>query len=464
MKKLTGAIVATAALVSLTVTGCKGKDGASAKGGSGKDTYMGVKAQKDPSTKKIYDFGGLEVTIYDWWSNPDAEPSTKQQEDQANYRKWLEDTYNFKAKQSDLAGWAEYPAEVANYCITGGDDARVFIIDGRSAFSGLKANLWADLSKVPGIDWTAAKWNKAAINVMKSGDSFYSFAYGKPEPCTAMFFNKRILQENGFDPEEPYNLQKAGKWTWDTFEDMCKKLTKDTDNDGIIDQYAMCSWNSIFSWASLASNGANVVVGKDANGKYYIDNSDAEIEAWNWVRKMGTTYQKPQPEGANWDYMKAEFKDGNVAFYVNEEYDAQPNGLLADMKDDWGMVTFPLGPRSNGKYFSLNADNMFVIPSCYSQDKINKIMKIVDLWTDDVPGYTDEDAWKEGYYPAFRDSRAVDETIQYMMDNPVAHYDWLIPGLDIGPYSWDIFAGADVSTTLENKKNETQALLDQMNN
>ena len=107
---------------------------------------------------------------------------------------------------------------------------------------------------------------------------------------------------------------------------------------------------------------------------------------------------------------------------------------------------------------------MFVIPSCYSQDKINKIMKIVDLWTDDVPGYTDEDAWKEGYYPAFRDSRAVDETIQYMMDNPVAHYDWLIPGLDIGPYSWDIFAGADVSTTLENKKNETQALLDQMNN
>ena len=65
---------------------------------------------------------------------------------------------------------------------------------------------------------------------------------------------------------------------------------------------------------------------------------------------------------------------------------------------------------------------------------------------------------------AFRDSRAVDETIQYMMDNPVAHYDWLIPGLDIGPYSWDIFAGADVSTTLENKKNETQALLDQMNN
>lgn len=428
-----------------------------------KTEYQGVKAQKDPATGKIYDFGGLEVTVYDWWSNPDAPAVSKQQEDEKAFRQWMMDTYNFKVVQTNLAGWGEHPTEVANYCMTGGDDARVFIIDGRSAMSGLKANFWADLSKIPNIDWSDKKWNKAVLDVLKNGNSFYTFAYGKPEPRQCLFWNKRILQENGYDPDVIYDLQKSGEWTWAKFEEMCANLTKDTDNDGVIDQYAMASFNTEFTWAALISNGGSIVT-QDSDGKYALNlESDNSMEALNWTKKMFVNYQMPQAEGAAWDYFKTAFTNGEVAFYVNQEYDAQPNGLLANMKDDWGMACFPLGPNGDGKLFTMNGDNMWAIPNCYSQDKVNKIMKIIDFWTTTTPGYEDEDAWKEGYYAGFRDTRAVDETMQYMMDNSISWKAWLIPGLNYQPVSWDICAGNDPAEVIEARKPELQATLDEMN-
>ena len=461
MKKIIAGVLVALTATALVSAKPKAKKKKSTK--VTKTEYQGVKAQKDPATKKVYDFGGMEVTIYDWWSNPDAPVVSKQQEDEKAFRQWMMDTYNFKVVQTNLAGWGEHPTEVANYCITGGDDARVFIVDGRSAISGLNANFWADLSKIPNVNWSDKKWNKAVLNVLKNGDSFYAFAYGKPEPKHCIFWNKRILQENGYDPDVIYDLQKEGKWTWAKFEEMCANLTKDTNNDGVIDQYAMASFNTEFTWAALHANGGSIVE-QDSNGKYYLNlESDKSMEALNWVKSMFVNYQLPQAEGAQWDYFKTAFTNGEVAFYVNHEYDAQPNNLLANMKDDWGMACFPLGPNGDGKLFTLNGDNMFVIPNCYSQDKVNKIMKIMDLWTTTTPGYEDEDAWKEGYYAGFRDTRAVDETIQYMMDNSVPWKAWLIPGLNYQPVSWDICAGNDPAEVIEARKPELQAALDEMN-
>ena len=73
------------------------------------------------------------------------------------------------------------------------------------------------------------------VKLLEKGNSFYAFNFGVPEPREGMFFNKRILQENGYDPDLPYDMQKDGTWTWETFEELCKKLTRDTDNDGVND-------------------------------------------------------------------------------------------------------------------------------------------------------------------------------------------------------------------------------------
>jgi len=306
------------------------------------------------------------------------------------------------------------------------------------------------------------KWNQAVKGVMQKGKSFYCFNAGAPEPKNCLFFNKRILEENGYDRDLPYDLQKEGKWTWAKFEEILAKLTKDTNADGIIDQYGMASFNTEFSWQAIASNGADVVVGKDKDGKFVLDMSDAEKEAWQWIQDMFMKYNKPQGD-ANWDYWRAAFVNGEVGFMANQEYDAQPNGNFKDMKDDFGMVSFPAGPKGNGKPFTFSQDYMWVIPSFYEQEEVDKIMKIMDFITDPTPGYDDPDAWKEAYYAGFRDERAVDETLQYFHDNALPFYAWLVPDFNYAPLAWSICAGADVSSTLEENQNQLQAALDKVN-
>ena len=66
-----------------------------------------------------------------------------------------------------------------------------------------------------------------------------------PHEATAgIYFNKRLLQEAGIDPESIYELQRNKEWTWDKFEELCQQVQKDTDNDGVIDQYAMTNFTS----------------------------------------------------------------------------------------------------------------------------------------------------------------------------------------------------------------------------
>ncbi len=429
------------------------------------DPYKKVVKQKDPKTKKVYDFKGMEVIYADWWSDPDRQPASKAEEDQFAWRDWTYDTYNFKVKQMAVCGWGSNPQFVSNFCISGGDENYVFTIDGRSATTGVKANLFYDLSKIKSVNYKdASKYEQGTVNLLKKGDSFYGFNIGKPEPRNGVFFNKRILQENGYDPDYPYDLQKAGKWTWDTFEDMCKKLTRDTDNDGVIDQYAMASFNTEFSFSALDSNGAKII-DRDANGKYVnVAGSEKAMEAWNWIQHMFLTYQLPQEEGENWDYFYTAFTNGEVAFLADQEYNAQPNGKFWSMADDYGFVCFPLGPHGDGKYKTVHQNNIMIIPSVYDADRAEKIAKIVDLWAEPVPGYEGPDAWKDGYWQSFRDSRAVDETLQYMMDNPNPRYDVLISGLNQGDIIWSLCAGGGTPQELyEGCYNVWQGLIDDCN-
>lgn len=468
MKKIARFLAMTSVL-SLTVVACGG--GAKAKAQKALDAmiaenpdYASVEIQTDDSGK-VYNFDGMNIVIGDWWTNPDAAAASKQQEDLNTWRQFTNDVYNVNVVQKSISGWGSNPQFVSNFCITGGEENYVFIIDGRSALTGVKANLFYDLSKIKSVNYKdASKYDQGTVMKLAKGDSFYAFSWGKPEPKNGMFFNKRILEENGYDPNLPYDLQKEGKWTWEVFEEMCKKMTRDTDNDGVIDQYAMSSFNTEFCYAALDSNGG-AIVKRDATGKYYLDaGSEKSMEAWNWIAKMWANYQLPQAEGANWDYFYTAFINGETAFLADQEYNGQPNGRFASMTDDWGFVCFPLGPSGDGIYKTLHDSNMCVIPSCYDDKRAEKIAKAVDLWLEDVPGYDSPDAWKEGYYAGFRDSRAVDETLELMAKTPNPRFDTLISGLSQGDMIWGVCGGyITPAEAWEGAKNQWQALVDECN-
>ncbi|MDE6168351.1 MAG: extracellular solute-binding protein, partial [Acetatifactor sp.] len=246
-----------------------------------------------------------------------------------------------------------------------------------------------------------------------------------------MYFNKRLLEEAGIDPQDIYDYQENMEWTWDKFEEICQKVAADTDNDGVIDRYAMANFTSEFYPMAVYSNGGQFI-GRDENGNLYNDlESDATIEALNWALDMLGKYEMTYPEDANWDYWITAYQNGEACFMASEAYRA---GQLeeAGMNDDFGFVCFPMGPRMDD-YTNCWMNNPVVIPACYDEEKAWKLAFAYNLYTEVVPGYPEDAAFKSNYYKSFRDTESVDLTIARLEENGFLTYHGMVPGLDLGP-------------------------------
>lgn len=426
----------------------------------------GVEIKIDPATGKPYDLGGMVVTVVDWWSSDwhDEDPATTAEEDTKAYREWIEETYNFTINRVSATGWPG-DADFATVAQSGTEENYVWTIYAGKWASAMNSGLMYDLSTLDCLDFTAEKWNTTTMAlgtksiITKDGEEKTAIFAMRPEatePRKGIFFNKRLLNEAGVDPESIYDMQANGTWTWAAFEELCAKLTRDTDNDGVIDRYAMMNFSSDLLPGALVSNGVGFVM-VDENGKFYnAAETDAFLTAANWVEDMVKKYEMPTPEGAEWNYYKTAFKNAEVALQCNEDYFA---GELSDMDDDYGFVMFPKPNEETATYMWAPTDNIYCIPACYDHDTAWKIAFAFNLFTETTPGYDDPEAWKADYYKKYRDDRAVDETIAMMRgaDTQFIWYADMVPGYDLGSqYLWSVY-GLNPSATPIEKAEEMRA-------
>lgn len=423
--------------------------------------YGGVSILKDENGN-IYDLGGMEIIVADWWSSgEETEAETAQEEATAEYRKWIQETYNFKIKQVAVGDWGTHPEEFINFATTGGEENYVYILRQGSLAAPLKSGLFYNLSTLDSLNFEDDKWVVEIKELLTKDGGIYGMRAEDPEPNGGIYFNKRMLEEAGVEPESLYDMQADGTWTWEAFEEICKKVTRDTDNDGVIDVYAMTNFSINFFSEALASNNA-CYIGRDADGNYYnATQSDECLEALNWANDMVKKYEMPVPDGAEWDYSFSSFKNGEAAMNAGAVYEA--SGMQEAMKDDYGFVCFPKGPNAE-QYYNIWADNVSVIPACYDEDRAWKIAFGYNLFTQPTPGYDGEEDWKTGYYENYRDTRAVDETIALLKQNGVIWYDSLVPGLIAGDILYEVYAGvATPAEKVEGIANQWQAYIEEAN-
>lgn len=388
----------------------------------------------DPATGEPYDLGGIDVVIYSWFGDTTTEDDYGEALEE--YHEWLTETYHFTVERQQLGGWGDCPQALVDYVTTGGDD-NYYIFeqhDGNNATSAMQSGLMYDLSTLDCLDFSDPKYARNGLHDWFTKDgSIYAFRAGYPEPRGGVYFNKRLLTEAGINPEDIYDMQADGTWTWEAFENILKQVHRDTDSDGVTDVYGLvANWGDFYTKVIISNDGE--LVGRDADGKYTYRLEDPEtMEALEWVVNLRHTYGYEQPEGAEWNYFIAAFRDeGKAVFYPSEAYDMTGSGNLENMEDDFGFVMTPKGPKADG-YINNYHDNVLCIPACYDPDKAWKIAFAYDLWNDAVPGFEDYNAMKYGYYGSARDTRTVDETIERIMtENGKLTYHSFIPNLDTG--------------------------------
>ena len=420
----------------------------------------------DPATGKPYDLGGMEIIVRDWWSYPDAEPRNEYEEARAEYIDWLECTYNFTIKQMAISDWASTPMDFVDYVITGGDDINyVFVLREDPATSAaMKQGLMYDLSTLDCLDFSKQKFQRNKAHEQYSyGDATYAMYTDYAEPRTGIYFNKRLLEEAGFDPEFIYELQATGTWTWDAWMEIMSLVQRDVDGDGIIDIYGFDTNYSLAINAAVYSNNSEYVGMEDGKYVYKLEDA-ATVEALEWINDCIANYARKTPTDVQWDYYKEAFVNGECAFMVEDAYCGATGGWLTwEMEDEVGFVAFPKGPWAQD-YANVSVCNPAAIPACYDLDRAWKIAFAYTMYTEDVPGYVNYvDMYQ--YDNGIFDDRAIDETLPMMMNKSVVAYYGMVPNLDIyGSFLWKFTnTGVDVSALIENVRGAYQAWIDEAN-
>lgn len=383
-----------------------------------------------PEVKEGIDFGGKDVYIYDYWTQKSWEENADNLSDDEqktyDYRKWLEETYNVKLHQVQNGDWNTCAQVMTDFVNAGGEDDKLalFIVEPGKIGSLMTHGIAADWN----YDFSAEKWNQMDRDFVTLGGKTYGCYAGYTEPRACLYFNKRVLEEANIDWNSIYDMQKEGTWTWDAFEDMLKTLTRDTDNDGVIDVWGFTGSFDDMQNAFVFGNG-----GKwfdfDENGKLYpAMNTDETIEALTRAREMRDKYFYAQPADGNWDYYKEAFKSMDIGFYSYECYGGlafgngnSENTELANMEDEWGLVAFPV--KNAGDQLitvGTGCDNITMIPNIYDEETVAKLAFIYDMWTNDTPGIDADDAWIGDKYN-WTDDRAIDETYWLLLNNSVAN-------------------------------------------
>lgn len=156
-----------------------------------------------------------------------------------------------------------------------------------------------------------------------------------------LFYNKDMFKAAGVDfPSD--------NWTWDDLVAAGKKLTKDTNNDGTIDQYGFIAPDGYVSFSWIYQNGG-LVLNDDLTQS--VINQPAAVEALQWIQDLMLVHKiAPGPSVTAQQGTSAMFKAGNVAMAAYGHW-LNP-GLDADNKFEYGVAMLPKGKVNRNSFVS----------------------------------------------------------------------------------------------------------------
>jgi len=205
-------------------------------------------------------------------------------------------------------------------------------------------NQFASLGILKNLDELIAKdesfdKNKYFQTALLSGE-YHGIQYALPYETvpTLMFVNKTLLEKEGISVP-------SSDWTWDDLYDICRKVTKDINGDGIIDQFGIYNYD----WLDAArTNGA--VLFDENEMKIHLSNEKV-VEAVKFIKML---YELNQEQNVT----QEDFDSGNVVFMPlsfadYRTYKTYPYKIKKYLNFQWDCITLPAG-REGGNISEVN--------------------------------------------------------------------------------------------------------------
>jgi len=181
--------------------------------------------------------------------------------------------------------------------------------------------------------------NKYFKTALLSGE-YHGVQYALPYETvpTLIFVNKTLLEKEGISVP-------SNDWTWDDLYDICKKVTKDINGDGILDQFGIYNYD----WLDAACTNGAVLFDED---EMKIDLSNEKVvEAVEFIKSLYDLNNKQTITQEDFDKGNVVFMPLSFAEY--RTYKTYPYKIKKYLNFQWDCITFPAG-KDGGNISEVN--------------------------------------------------------------------------------------------------------------
>ncbi|MBP2658269.1 MAG: extracellular solute-binding protein family 1 [Firmicutes bacterium] len=175
--------------------------------------------------------------------------------------------------------------------------------------------------------------SKMYVNAIQSG-RFQKRQYALPSEIAPvlMFVNKTLLAREGIPIPK-------GNWTWNDFYEICKKVTRDTDGDGQVDQFGTFG----FSWQEAVYTNGQRLFEPDGSAAYF--DSPGVVEAVEFLMKLNALHLNAKVTSNDFDAGKVAFRP--FLFSTYKAYKPYPYRVKKYGQFEWECIKLPRGPKGN---------------------------------------------------------------------------------------------------------------------
>ncbi|MEG0366814.1 MAG: extracellular solute-binding protein [Coprobacillus sp.] len=397
------------------------------------------------------DFGGKEIKLvyppgYDML-NTDGKNAVLVKRD-AKIKETAQ-KYNCTVKQKE--GKGNYWDVMANSIAAGAPEGHVMVTQANRLVDWVNAGAIADLAPAmaeTGIDFTDPKYAQVTRKYSNFNGKQYGFTDATPYPSgEILVFNKRIFNE--MQLEDPYQLMKDKKWTWDKVHELATKATKRTP-DGNVTQWGFGSWMHMAFLLTFAnSNGGGISNFNAETGEPELTLTKPESQKafelmyqWTSKEKIARVNNGSQ----SWDTVMTEFIAGNIAIL-----ESTPKVLQFAqekvMKDDYGVAYLPMGPDVKEYTGNIVLAETYFIPVTY-QDMTTQLILFMDETFTLPEGEDLKQRIAERNMPRLRDTESLEVLTDMTLNNKNYIFDiYNMTGLD-----WTSPSIADICVAVMNGK------------
>ena len=261
----------------------------------------------------------------------------------------VEEKFNIEIAnvQMPLSDWINRPetrTRLSNSIMAGDHAYDAVMISGHGAASLAQDGLLMDMGDLAPIDLSMPWWDQMANRDLRIMDRMF-FTTGALSNVVnratyAVLFKKQLIQDFGL--ENPYDLVRAGEWTYDKLIEMATVVTQDLDGDGVIginDRVGALVWDDTIMGVvnSIGERSTVVNTGGELEIVFY---NERTLQAFNTfidftLTDAGLMYQRIDWTGVTSDAM---FAEGRALFYMQI---MELVTRLRAMEMDFGVLPSP---------------------------------------------------------------------------------------------------------------------------